>query len=53
MAIKNKSLTEAEIVKREVARMLNEERIKLFIQMLDFKRDNNMTRIYSAIHPKK
>lgn len=28
---------------------LSEKRIKYFIQMLDIKEENNMTRIYSAI----
>lgn len=28
-------------------------RIKMFIQMLDIKRDTNMTRIYSALQPIK
>lgn len=53
MANKNKLTTEAELVKKEVSKMLSEERIKVFIQMLDVKRDTNMTRIYSAIRTSK
>lgn len=35
--------------KEKTENNLSEKRIKYFIQMLDIKEENNMTRIYSAI----
>lgn len=38
---------------KEDVQKLSDERIKQLIQMLDIKRDTNMTRVYAAIQPLK
>lgn len=49
----NKSNLEEKRKLYQIHEKRQDARIKMFIQMLDVKRDTNMTRIYSAIQPIK
>ncbi len=50
---KNKNNDEEKIKLAQLQEKRYNARIKMFIQMLDIKRDTSMTRIYSALKPIK